>query len=308
MRARCCSVGYSLRAVPPCQPTSGCEVFGPKTASVSERTKHEGGDRDSDRRWSPDQYERFRSERQQPFDDLLMLCHPVPGGRVVDLGCGTGDLTKILHEELQAKETVGVDSSPAMLARAQTAYRKGAGALVSPGRHRQLARRGPRTRLRQRVPPVDRRPPQSAGADADRAGPGRAAGVPGARQLPAPLAPPGARGGQRAAVHRRALRGHPRGPRALRALARAVCRPSLRARGEGSGRADGGVRPRARVDGRSGRVGHGHPAHAVSQAPQPGAVRRVRRAVPGAADRRVGGARALLLRVPAHPLLGARFS
>ena len=30
--------------------------------------------------WSPDQYERFRSERQQPFDDLLMLCHPSPVG------------------------------------------------------------------------------------------------------------------------------------------------------------------------------------------------------------------------------------
>jgi trans-aconitate 2-methyltransferase len=70
--------------------------------------------------WSPDQYERFRSERQQPFDDLLTLCHPVEGGRVVDLGCGTGDLTRILHEELKAEETVGIDSSPAMLARAQS--------------------------------------------------------------------------------------------------------------------------------------------------------------------------------------------
>ena len=36
-----------------------------------------------------------------------------------------------------------------------------------------------------------------------------------------------------------------------------------------------------------------------------GAVRRVRRALPGAADRRARGARAVLLRVPAHPLLGA---
>jgi trans-aconitate 2-methyltransferase len=72
--------------------------------------------------WSPDQYERFRSERQQPFDDLLALCHPVPGGRVVDLGCGTGDLTKILHEEMAAEQTVGIDSSPAMLARAQSTY------------------------------------------------------------------------------------------------------------------------------------------------------------------------------------------
>ncbi len=72
--------------------------------------------------WNPEQYERFRSERRQPFDDLLALCRPVPGGRVVDLGCGTGDLTKVLHEEMQAATTVGVDSSPAMLARAQAAY------------------------------------------------------------------------------------------------------------------------------------------------------------------------------------------
>jgi trans-aconitate 2-methyltransferase len=74
--------------------------------------------------WSPDQYERFRSERQQPFDDLLTLCHPVPGGRVVDLGCGTGDLTKVLHEEMEAGETVGIDSSEAMLGRAHTAHAK----------------------------------------------------------------------------------------------------------------------------------------------------------------------------------------
>jgi trans-aconitate 2-methyltransferase len=72
--------------------------------------------------WSPDQYERFRAERQQPFDDLLTLCHPVRGGRIVDLGCGTGDLTKILHEELEADETVGIDSSAAMLERAQAKH------------------------------------------------------------------------------------------------------------------------------------------------------------------------------------------
>ena len=72
--------------------------------------------------WIPEQYERFRSERQQPFDDLLTLCHPVEGGRIVDLGCGTGLLTKILHEEMGAKETVGIDSSPAMLARAQSSF------------------------------------------------------------------------------------------------------------------------------------------------------------------------------------------
>jgi trans-aconitate 2-methyltransferase len=69
--------------------------------------------------WNPDQYERFFTERRQPFDDLLALCIPVPGGRVVDLGCGTGNLTVELHERMQAAETVGVDSSESMLARAK---------------------------------------------------------------------------------------------------------------------------------------------------------------------------------------------
>ena len=69
--------------------------------------------------WNPDQYERFHAERRQPFDDLVALCQPVPGGRVVDLGCGTGHLTAELHERMQAAETVGIDSSESMLARAQ---------------------------------------------------------------------------------------------------------------------------------------------------------------------------------------------
>jgi trans-aconitate 2-methyltransferase len=69
--------------------------------------------------WNPDQYERFHAERRQPFDDLVALCQPVPAGRVVDLGCGTGHLTAELHERMEAAETVGIDSSESMLARAQ---------------------------------------------------------------------------------------------------------------------------------------------------------------------------------------------
>jgi trans-aconitate 2-methyltransferase len=42
---------------------------------------------------------------------------PCPGGRVVDLGCGTGELTRMLHERTRAGGTVGLDSSPAMLER-----------------------------------------------------------------------------------------------------------------------------------------------------------------------------------------------
>lgn len=69
--------------------------------------------------WNPDQYERFRDERRQPFFDLLALVQPRPGMRVVDLGCGTGDLTRLLHDRLQARDTLGLDSSAAMLARSK---------------------------------------------------------------------------------------------------------------------------------------------------------------------------------------------
>jgi trans-aconitate 2-methyltransferase len=65
--------------------------------------------------WDPDQYLRFREQRRQPFHDLLALVAPVSGGRVVDLGCGPGELTRVVHERLEAAETIGIDSSEAML-------------------------------------------------------------------------------------------------------------------------------------------------------------------------------------------------
>jgi trans-aconitate 2-methyltransferase len=68
--------------------------------------------------WSPAVYERFAAEREQPFFDLLAMVDGVDGGTVVDLGCGTGKLTRVLHERAGAGETVGVDSSERMLSRA----------------------------------------------------------------------------------------------------------------------------------------------------------------------------------------------
>jgi trans-aconitate 2-methyltransferase len=68
--------------------------------------------------WDPGQYQRFAAERAAPFHDLLSLVRPVPGGRVVDLGCGSGELTAQLHRRLEAAATLGLDSSPAMLERA----------------------------------------------------------------------------------------------------------------------------------------------------------------------------------------------
>src|SRR3954464_1515368 len=65
--------------------------------------------------WDPQQYEKFRRERERPFDDLLSILRAAPNLRVVDLGCGTGQQTRALHERLHARETIGIDSSPKML-------------------------------------------------------------------------------------------------------------------------------------------------------------------------------------------------
>jgi trans-aconitate 2-methyltransferase len=70
--------------------------------------------------WSPDQYEKFKAERAQPFWDLVALIDPRQHMRILDLGCGTGELTRSLHKQLLARETLGVDKSAAMLAKAPT--------------------------------------------------------------------------------------------------------------------------------------------------------------------------------------------
>ena len=69
--------------------------------------------------WNPGQYEKFQHEREQPFVDLLALIQAAPAMRVIDLGCGTGKLTRRLHQTLAARETVGVDRSERMLEAAE---------------------------------------------------------------------------------------------------------------------------------------------------------------------------------------------
>lgn len=79
--------------------------------------------------WNPKQYERFEKERSAPFFDLLSMVREGTEGvgipKAVDLGCGTGALTKILHERCGAQDTVGIDSSEAMLKSASAVMAKG---------------------------------------------------------------------------------------------------------------------------------------------------------------------------------------
>jgi trans-aconitate 2-methyltransferase len=70
--------------------------------------------------WNPAQYDKFQREREQPFFDLVAMVLPRAGMRAVDLGCGTGRLTRVLHERLNAGETIGIDRSANMLSERQS--------------------------------------------------------------------------------------------------------------------------------------------------------------------------------------------
>src|SRR3954447_19298354 len=73
--------------------------------------------------WDPRQYDKFERQREQPFYDLLNLVHPAANMCVVDLGCGTGKLTRVMHERLHARQTIGIDRSESMLSGVRTDVR-----------------------------------------------------------------------------------------------------------------------------------------------------------------------------------------
>jgi trans-aconitate 2-methyltransferase len=65
--------------------------------------------------WDPEQYHKFQAERSAPFFDLLSLVEVRPNLKVVDLGCGTGELTRQLADSLPGSTVTGLDSSEQML-------------------------------------------------------------------------------------------------------------------------------------------------------------------------------------------------
>ena len=68
--------------------------------------------------WDPDQYHKFQALRSAPFYDLLALVEVRPNLKIVDLGCGTGELTRQLADTLPDSDVTGLDSSPQMLEKA----------------------------------------------------------------------------------------------------------------------------------------------------------------------------------------------
>ncbi|HZJ05861.1 MAG TPA: trans-aconitate 2-methyltransferase [Nocardioidaceae bacterium] len=68
--------------------------------------------------WDPERYLAYADERGRPFVDLTNRVGAVAPRRVVDLGCGSGQLTRILADRWPDAEVHGLDSSPEMIAHA----------------------------------------------------------------------------------------------------------------------------------------------------------------------------------------------
>jgi trans-aconitate methyltransferase len=67
--------------------------------------------------WDPELYEARHSFVWQFGEDLIGLLDPKPGERILDLGCGPGQLTAKIAEA--GAEVIGLDASPAMIGQAR---------------------------------------------------------------------------------------------------------------------------------------------------------------------------------------------
>ena len=72
--------------------------------------------------WNPEQYEKFIKDRTQPAIDLANRLEVKEAKRILDLGCGTGNSTKILKDRYPNARVIGADNSDEMLAKAKKTH------------------------------------------------------------------------------------------------------------------------------------------------------------------------------------------
>ncbi len=73
--------------------------------------------------WSAAQYLKFKSQRTQPAKDLAARVRTSYNPKTaVDIGCGPGNSTAVLHEYFPNTDILGIDSSPNMIETAKTAH------------------------------------------------------------------------------------------------------------------------------------------------------------------------------------------
>lgn len=71
--------------------------------------------------WNPSLYLQYGAERTRPAAELLARIALNDVSSIVDLGCGPGNSTALLHQRWPSARIVGVDNSPAMLEQARVA-------------------------------------------------------------------------------------------------------------------------------------------------------------------------------------------
>ena len=72
--------------------------------------------------WNPDTYLKYQDERTQPSYDLVARVEVANPARIVDIGCGPGNSTRVLRERWPKARIIGLDSSPEMLEAAEKAF------------------------------------------------------------------------------------------------------------------------------------------------------------------------------------------
>jgi len=72
--------------------------------------------------WNPGQYLKFKNERTQPSIDLVERIPLRHAKKIIDIGCGPGNSTQILHIRWPSADIVGVDSSRSMIDKARADY------------------------------------------------------------------------------------------------------------------------------------------------------------------------------------------
>jgi trans-aconitate 2-methyltransferase len=69
--------------------------------------------------WDPALYLKFTDHRLRPALDLMARVPLSDAGTIYDLGCGPGNVTRVLAERWPRARVTGVDASPEMLAKAR---------------------------------------------------------------------------------------------------------------------------------------------------------------------------------------------
>jgi trans-aconitate 2-methyltransferase len=72
--------------------------------------------------WNPDLYLRYQDERTQPAYDLAARIDIAQPARIIDLGCGPGNSTRVLRERWSAAKIAGLDNSQEMIQKARETY------------------------------------------------------------------------------------------------------------------------------------------------------------------------------------------